>query len=73
MLERLQNGETQFFSKDFMDCEILSTPRDDTKIFIEAAEKWTRKNVSAADYQERLRSSIKAKLKLTRKIFITVN
>lgn len=63
MLERLQSGETQFFSKDFMNCEILSTPRDDTKKFIDAAEKWTRKNVSAADYQERLRSSIKAKLK----------
>lgn len=63
VLERVLSTETPFFSKDFLNCEFLITPRDDTKKFVDATEKWTRKNVTAADYQERLRSSIKAKLK----------
>lgn len=53
-----------YFNNNFLGCTILNSSKDNTKIFLNATENWTRSNVfEDADKAERIRSTIKNKLK----------
>ncbi|PTR82286.1 nucleoid-associated protein, partial [Bacillus anthracis] len=53
-----------YFISNFLGCSIISSERDMTKTFLKAAENWTRSNiVEDADKAERIRTTVKAKLK----------
>lgn len=55
---------TNYFLNSFLGCTIVANKRDMTKTFLKAAETWTRSNVTEdADKAERIRSTIKSKLK----------
>ncbi|MDV4152391.1 nucleoid-associated protein [Clostridium sp. AL.422] len=60
-----------YFISNFLGCSIISSERDMTKTFLKAAENWTRSNiVEDADKAERIRTTVKAKLKDEEKINI---
>ncbi|GIM29431.1 hypothetical protein CPJCM30710_20970 [Clostridium polyendosporum] len=53
-----------YFINNFLGCSIVTNERDMTKTFLKAAETWTRNNVyEDADKAEKIRTSIKSKLK----------
>ncbi len=53
-----------YFINNFLGCTIVTNERDMTKNFLKATEAWTRENFSEdADQAEKVRSTIKAKLK----------
>ena len=53
-----------YFLNSFLGCTIVANNRDMTKTFLKAAETWTRSNVTEdADKAERIRTTIKSKLK----------
>lgn len=55
---------TNYFINNFLGCTIVSNERDMTKTFLKATETWTRNNVlEDADKAERIRTTIKSKLK----------
>lgn len=60
-----------YFISNFLGCSIVSNERDMTKTFLKATENWTRSNiVEDADKAERIRTTVKAKLKEEEKINI---
>lgn len=60
-----------YFISNFLGCSIISNERDMTKTFLKAAENWTRSNiVEDADRAERIRTTVKTKLKEEEKINI---
>jgi hypothetical protein len=60
-----------YFISNFLGCSIISNERDMTKTFLKAAENWTRSNIiEDADRAERIRTTVKAKLKEEEKINI---
>jgi len=60
-----------YFISNFLGCSIISSERDMTKTFLKATENWTRSNiVEDADKAERIRTTVKAKLKDEEKINI---
>lgn len=55
---------SNYFVGNYLNCTIISNERDLTKSFVKAAEKWTQNNLKDnADEAEKIRSSIKRKLK----------
>ncbi|MFD3155821.1 nucleoid-associated protein [Haloimpatiens sp. FM7330] len=55
---------SNYFINNYLGCELIDNERDKTKNFLNAAEKWTRNNLSEnADVAENVRSTIKKKLK----------
>lgn len=55
---------TNYFIKNYLGCELIDNERDMTKNFLNAAEKWTRNNLSEnADKAEKIRTAIKSKVK----------
>ncbi|MDD7794930.1 nucleoid-associated protein [Clostridium sp. 'White wine YQ'] len=55
---------TNYFINSLLGCTVVTNERDMTKAFIKATEAWTRNNVvQDADKAEKIRTSIKAKLK----------
>jgi len=53
-----------YFINNFLGCNIVNNERDMTKTFLKAAETWTRNNIlEDADKAERIRTTVKAKLK----------
>lgn len=53
-----------YFINNFLGCNIVNNERDMTKTFVKATEAWTRTNiVEDADKAERIRTTVKAKLK----------
>ncbi|MBC5627992.1 nucleoid-associated protein [Clostridium sp. NSJ-6] len=55
---------TNYFLNSFLGCTLVANNRDMTKTFLKAAETWTRSNVTEdADKAERIRTTIKSKLK----------
>lgn len=55
---------SNYFINKFLGCRIIENERDMTKNFVRAAEEWTRTNFNEnADNAEKVRSSIKKKLK----------
>lgn len=53
-----------WFINNYLGCTIIQNERDMTKIFLNAAETWTRNNIiEDADKAEEIRSNIKTKLK----------
>lgn len=55
---------SNYFVGNYLNCTIISNERDLTKSFVKAAEKWTQSNLKDnADEAEKIRSSIKRKLK----------
>ncbi|GAB6169416.1 nucleoid-associated protein [Clostridium carnis] len=53
-----------YFINNFLGCSIITNERDMTKTFLKAAETWTRSNiVEDADKAERIRTTVKSKLK----------
>ncbi|GAA0083869.1 nucleoid-associated protein [Clostridium sp. MB05] len=53
-----------YFISNFLGCSIVNNERDMTKTFLKATENWTRSNiVEDADKAERIRTTVKAKLK----------
>ena len=55
---------TNYFLNSFLGCTIVANKRDMTKTFLKATEAWTRKNITEdADKAERIRTTIKSKLK----------
>ena len=55
---------TNYFLNSFLGCTIIANKRDMTKTFLKATETWTRSNITEdADKAERIRSTIKTKLK----------
>lgn len=53
-----------YFISNFLGCSIINSERDMTKTFLKAAENWTRSNiVEDADKAERIRTTVKTKLK----------
>lgn len=53
-----------YFINNFLGCNIVNNERDMTKTFLKAAETWTRNNiVEDADKAERIRTTVKSKLK----------
>ena len=53
-----------YFISNFLGCSIINNERDMTKTFLKATENWTRSNiVEDADKAERIRTTVKAKLK----------
>lgn len=53
-----------YFISNFLGCSIINNARDMTKTFLKATENWTRSNiVEDADKAERIRTTVKAKLK----------
>ncbi|WP_238882153.1 nucleoid-associated protein [Clostridium sp. YIM B02551] len=55
---------TNYFINSLLGCTVITNERDMTKAFIKATEAWTRNNVvQDADKAEKIRTSIKAKLK----------
>lgn len=53
-----------YFINNFLGCTIVTNERDMTKNFLKATEAWTRENFAEdADQAEKVRSTIKAKLK----------
>lgn len=53
-----------YFINNYLGCSIVANERDMTKTFVKAAEAWTRNNVNEdADKAEKIRSTIKSKLK----------
>lgn len=55
---------TNYFLDTYLGCSVIQNERDMTKGFLQAAEKWTRKQLKEnADTAEVVRSSIKKKLK----------
>lgn len=55
---------SNYFVGNYLNCTIISNERDLTKSFVKAAEKWTQTNLKDnADEAEKIRSSIKRKLK----------
>lgn len=64
ILDRKATKEESFFTDRFLFCKILTTDREHTKNFVNAAENFVRKNIKEnADYQEKIRSAVKQKLK----------
>ncbi len=60
-----------YFISNFLGCSIINNERDMTKTFLKAAENWTRSNIiEDADKAERIRTTVKAKLKEDDKINI---
>lgn len=55
---------SNYFINKYLGCRIVENKRDVTKKFVNAAEQWTRVNLKEnADEAEKLRSSIKKKLR----------
>lgn len=55
---------SNYFINKFLGCKVIDNERDMTKNFVRAAEGWTRANLNEnADKAEKVRSSIKKKLK----------
>ncbi|MGG7097241.1 nucleoid-associated protein [Clostridium sardiniense] len=53
-----------YFINNFLGCTIVTNERDMTKNFLKATEAWTRENFAEdADQAEKVRSTVKAKLK----------
>lgn len=53
-----------YFMNSFLGCSIVANKRDMTKAFLKATENWTRKNITEdADKAERIRTTVKSKLK----------
>lgn len=53
-----------YFISNFLGCSIINNERDMTKTLLKATENWTRSNVvEDADKAERIRTTVKAKLK----------
>jgi 37-kD nucleoid-associated bacterial protein len=53
-----------YFISNFLGCSIINNERDMTKTFLKATENWTRSNIAEdADKAERIRTTVKAKLK----------
>lgn len=53
-----------YFINNFLGCTIVTNERDMTKNFLKATEAWTRENFAEdADQAEKIRSTVKAKLK----------
>lgn len=53
-----------YFISNFLGCNIVTNERDMTKTFLKATENWTRNNLAEdADKAEKVRTTIKAKLK----------
>ncbi|WP_373897686.1 nucleoid-associated protein [Haloimpatiens sp. FM7315] len=51
---------SNYFINNYLGCSLISNERDMTKNFLNAAEKWTRNNLSEnADVAEKVRSTIK--------------
>lgn len=62
---------SNYFINKFLGCRIIENDRDATKKFVNASEKWTRTNIKEnADVAEKIRTSIKKKLKEEEKINI---
>ena len=60
-----------YFISNFLGCSIISNERDMTKTFLKAAENWTRSNIiEDADRAEKIRTTVKTKLKEEEKINI---
>ena len=58
-----------YFINNFLGCTIITNERDMTKTFLKATETWTRNNIQEdADKAERIRTTIKSKLKEEDKI-----
>jgi hypothetical protein len=55
---------SNYFINNYLGCSIVTNERDMTKTFVKAAEAWTRNNITEdADKAEKIRTTIKAKLK----------
>lgn len=55
---------SNYFIGNYLGCTVINNERDLTKSFVKAAEKWTQNNLKDnADEAEKIRSSIKRKLK----------
>lgn len=55
---------TNYFINHFLGCNVITNERDMTKGFMKATETWTRNNITQdADKAEKIRSTIKSKLK----------
>jgi len=55
---------SNYFTNNFLGANLISNERDMTKTFLEATESWTRSNLAEdADSAEKVRTSIKTKLK----------
>lgn len=53
-----------YFMNSFLGCTIVANKRDMTKTFLKATENWTRSNITEdAEKAERIRSTVKSKLK----------
>lgn len=65
----------QFFSSQFLNCEILVDSRDKTKLFRQSAEKWTRKNLKddiqkAQEVREEVAAALKNEIEIDVKKFV---
>lgn len=61
-----------YFMNSFLGCSVVANKRDMTKTFLKAAETWTRSNITEdAEKAERIRSTVKSKLKEEDSINIT--
>lgn len=63
-----EEGEygANYFMDNFLGCSLINNPRDQTKQFVKAAEKWTQKALKEnADGQEFVRREVKKRLKDT--------
>ncbi|MGH4050754.1 MAG: nucleoid-associated protein [Clostridium sp.] len=59
-----QESGSDYFTNDFLGCQIIKNERDVTKSFVKAAEKFTQKNFPEnAEKAEAIRSTIKRKLR----------
>lgn len=55
---------SNYFIANYLGCTLINNERDDTKAFVKASEKWTRKNLNEdAEKAEEMRSTIKKKLR----------
>lgn len=59
----------QFFSSQFLNCEIIVDSRDKTKLFRQITEKWTRKNLKddiqkAQEVREEVAASLKNEIEI---------
>ena len=53
-----------YFMNHYLGCSIVANKRDMTKAFLKATESWTRSNITDdADKAEKIRSTVKSKLK----------
>lgn len=62
---------SNYFINHFLGCTVITNERDMTKSFMKATETWTRNNINQdADKAEKIRTTIKSKLKEEERINI---